>query len=189
MRRCRSVAAAALLLGLGPACTNFHSVEDGRFYRSGQMHEIQLRRWIEEHRLRTVVRLRGRGPGDASYEASSAPAKEAGIAFVQIPMSANEYPSREQLLALWDLFEHGEYPMLVHCRGGADRSGLASALYLLQRTGDLELARAQLAFFPYLHLGWGRTGRLPEVLDRYAPYHGRMSFPDWVREVYEPRAP
>ena len=38
-------------------------------------------------------------------------------------------PTREALLELWDTFENGEYPMLVHCKAGADRTGGAVAIW------------------------------------------------------------
>ncbi len=54
----------------------------------------------------------------------------------------------------------------------------------LRFTTDLAAARAQLAFVPYGHVAWSATGAMDEVLDRYAPYHGRMEFPAWVVDVY-----
>src|SRR5690606_10865114 len=73
--------------------------------------------------------------------------------------------------------------MLVHCKAGADRTSLASAIYVLQRTGNLELARGQIALLPYFHVGCD-TWRLGAVLDLYEPFHGEVPFPEWVREHY-----
>ena len=41
-----------------------------------------------------------------------------------------------ELLVLLDLFEHCRYPLLIHCKSGSDRTGLASALYLMSRRGE-----------------------------------------------------
>src|SRR5690606_7068908 len=94
--------------------------------------------------------------------------------------------SPETLLALWHAAARAPRPLLVHCRAGVDRPGLASALIVLHDTGDLERARGQLALLPYGHLGAFGTEKMGEVLDAYAPHHGTLSFPDWVTTVYAP---
>lgn len=175
--------ALALLLTALPACVNFHAVEEQQVYRSSQPDEDQLARWIDRYGLRTVVCLRGNGDGAGN---SRRPAQAADIAFVQIPMSAMRPPSAATLLLLWRTFEHAEYPLLLHCRAGADRSGLASALYVLWRTGDLDAARRELALLPYGHVGMFGTQAMGEVLDAYAPFHGQLPFPVWVEQRWRP---
>lgn len=168
-----------LLLTLG-ACTGFHEVRPGVF-RSPQTGEERLTRRIEQHGIQSVLCLRG--PGDSS-EASARAALGTGIAFYQVPMSATRLPPPGTLLALWDVAANAPRPLLVHCRAGVDRTGLASALIVLHDTGDLAAAQAQLAFVPYGHLAWSATGALDRVLQRYAPHHGTLSFPEWVQRVY-----
>ena len=163
------------------SCTNFHVVEEGRFYRSGQMSAEQFREAIEKHGIRTVVRLRG---GGDSFAMTYQPVVEGGIDFVHLPLSARRFPTRTELLRLWEIFETVKYPVLVHCRAGADRTGLASTVYMLQRTGDFDEAMGQLAFLPYWHLGWFATDCIDEVFAMYEPFHGDLSFPDWVRTEY-----
>lgn len=74
--------------------------------------------------------------------------------------------------------------MLVHCESGVDRSGLASGLYLLWRTDDLDRAEEQLDFLPYWHTGWFGSYKLDRVFEMYRPFHGRLSFPEWVEKEY-----
>lgn len=176
MRRLLSIAGCLALA----ACTGFHAVRDGEIYRCPQPGEDDLARWIERYDIRTVVCLRG--DGDAS-----APSRRAAAVLAQfesVPMSATRAPQPGTLLRLWDLFDHAERPILLHCRAGVDRTGLASALAVLHDTGDLAQARSQLALVPYGHLGMFGTQAMDEVLDAYAPHHGTMSFPDWVKDVY-----
>ncbi len=167
---------AALLFS---ACTGFHEVRPGVF-RSPQCGEDRLARRIEAHGIKTVVCLR---TGEGA-EASARATEGVGATFWRVPMSATRSPRPETLLELWRIAEHAERPLLVHCRAGADRTGLACALVVLHDTGDLAQAKAQLALMPYGHTGWHGTSRLDEVLERYGEHQDKLSFPAWVREVY-----
>ncbi|MHC4514167.1 MAG: fused DSP-PTPase phosphatase/NAD kinase-like protein [Planctomycetota bacterium] len=171
----------ALLLA---GCSNFHVVEDGRFYRSAQPTQAQLECWIYELRLKTVVSLRGGSPGAPHLEATRRAAENKGIRFVHHKLRARRYPTKEELLGLWKIFAEGDYPMLIHCESGVDRSGLASGVYLLWRTDDLDQAEEQLDFFPYWHTGWFGAYKLDRVFEMYRPFHGKLSFPDWVKTEY-----
>ncbi len=177
---------ASLVLGAAvlPACTNFHTVESGRYYRSGQPTAHHLHLWIEKYGIKTVLRLNGGRPGDLDYEASYQPTVEAGIAFIHVPMSAQRYTSKEKLLRLWEIFETAEYPILVHCHAGADRTSLASVIYKLQRGRSYDEAIGQMAFIPYMHLGWGNMDKMDTMFEMFSEHADRMSFPDWVRNVY-----
>jgi protein tyrosine phosphatase (PTP) superfamily phosphohydrolase (DUF442 family) len=175
----RSLLLLSLLLPLA-ACTGFAEVRPGVF-RSPQPGEDQLHRRIQSHGIRTVVCLRGDGEPSA---ASARAALAGGAAFVQVRMSATRPPKPATLLQLWQLAATAERPLLLHCRAGVDRTGLASALVVLHDTGDLAAARSQLALLPYGHVGAFGTQAMDEVLDAYEPYLGRMTFPDWVRELY-----
>lgn len=167
------------------SCGNFHVVDPGHYYRCGQLSADGFRDVIEDYGVRTVIRLRGGTPGTDGFEATHTPAKEAGAAFVHIPMTARAMPPKAVLVNLWEAFETAERPILVHCKAGADRTGLASAIYVLHQTGDLRAAREQLHVFPYLHAGWGSTEAMDRVLDMYAPYAAALDFGSWAREVYE----
>lgn len=170
---------ALLLVAAGAGCTNFHVVEPGRAYRSAQPCADDLRSWIDAYGIRTIVQVRG--GSDAEIAAL---VEQEGVHVVRVPLSARAFPSAEQLVALWDAFAAAEEPLLIHCRAGADRTGLASAIYVLQRTDDLDEARAQLALL-YGHTGYG-TSRLDRVLDMYGRWHGRMDFRRWATTLYHP---
>lgn len=168
-----------LLVG---ACTGFREVRPG-VYRSPQPSDDQIDRRIQDHGIRTIVCLRTLAPESAaSARAEALP----GITFWNVPMSATRLPRPATLLELWRVAEQAPRPMLLHCRAGVDRAGLASAIVVLHDTGDLAAARSQLALLPYGHLAMFGTQAMGEVLDRYAPFHGRLPFPDWVTQVYAP---
>ncbi|MEZ5966331.1 MAG: tyrosine-protein phosphatase [Planctomycetota bacterium] len=174
--------ATALLAFLTVGCSNFHVVEADRVFRAAQPRAADLREWVDEHGIRTVVRLRGAEPDPELADVI----EQADLQVVALPLSARVYPSAAQLVTLWDTFATAEYPLLIHCKAGADRTGLAAAVYVLQRTGDLDRARGELALI-YGHTGWG-TSRLDRVFEMYARWYGRMDFRRWASTLYHPPA-
>ncbi len=176
--------ALAIVCCVAVGCANIHSVDGGRLVRCAQLDADDYAELIEEYGIRTVVRLRGGKPGDEGFDATRLPTEAAGATFVHLPTSATRMPERDYLVNIWRTIQTAEYPMLVHCKAGADRTGLASALYVLHRTGDLRLAKEQLHTFPYLHMGWGRTDAMDQVLEQYEPYAGVLDFGDWAATIY-----
>jgi protein tyrosine/serine phosphatase len=170
------------LLITAASCTGFRAVRPDVF-RSPQPLEDALSRTIASHELKTVVCLRGYGQSSAGSERA---ALAADIEFWNIPMSATREPTPETLLALWRVAAAAPRPILLHCRAGVDRTGLASAIVVLHDTGDLSAARSQLALIPNGHLGMFGTQAMDEVLDAYEGHMASLSFPDWVRRVYAP---
>jgi protein tyrosine/serine phosphatase len=117
---------------------NFGTVEPGRIYRSAQPSPLLLR-WLVsgEPGLRTLVNLRGETPG---FE--SAFAARHGLRLFSFDFSASTPPSEaevQRLLAV--LQDPANYPLLIHCRNGVDRTGFGVALYRL-RAQRWELERA-----------------------------------------------
>jgi protein tyrosine/serine phosphatase len=81
-------------------------------------------------------------------------------------------------------------PMLVHCKSGADRTGLAVTLYLHVIRGEpLEQARRALSW-RYAHLSFGQAGVVHRMLDAYAADRAAtgIGFEDWVATRYDPAA-
>lgn len=168
-------------LCLLPACTGLREFAPGA-WRSPQPGEDQLARRIDHLQLRTVVSLRGDGEGTAATRRAT---ENSGATFRNVPMSATRAPAPETLLDLWTVAAEAERPLLLHCRAGADRTGLASAIVVLHDTGDLDAARGELTVL-HGHLAFTATGAMDEVLDAYAPHAGKLTFPEWVVQVYTP---
>jgi protein tyrosine phosphatase (PTP) superfamily phosphohydrolase (DUF442 family) len=172
---------------------NFGVVEPGRVYRSAQPGE-GLEETIRAHRLATVLNLRGGSRADAFYANEVRVTQQAGVDFYDFPMSAVRRPTREELLTLLDLFPRCRYPLLIHCKSGADRTGLASALYLMCMKG-LDPAEARGAFsLNYGHVPLAGTQRLHDPLDEYERWlserkltHSAERFRAWVANDYQSR--
>ena len=92
------------------------------------------------------------------------------MAFYDLPLAATRRPTRRELLFLIDLLDRCPYPLLIHCKSGADRTGLASALYLMvKRNQPPELAENALAL-EFGHVPFLGTEHLHEPLHEYAAW-------------------
>ncbi len=167
--------------------TNFYPVAPG-VWRSNQPHHARLARWKAEG-IRTIVNLRGSAPRPPQlFEEESCAALD--LTLVSISMSARKAAPRAEYLKLFEVFDTAERPMVVHCKSGADRTGIVSALYLMDQTGaTLDVARQHLRFWPYLHLRRTDTGILDHILDlyeRHCAQVGPMLIREWFETEYDP---
>jgi protein tyrosine/serine phosphatase len=124
---------------------NFHEVLPGRYYRSAQLSATTLATDIEKYHIKTIINLRGAKPGTRWYDDELAVAEAYGVTHVDFPMSASKRLTPEESYALVAALRAAQGPLLVHCKSGADRTGLASVMYLQQVAGvDEETAEWQL---------------------------------------------
>jgi protein tyrosine/serine phosphatase len=133
---------------------NFHAVEEARLYRSAQLSGDALDHAIQKYGIRSIINLRGGSIRDAWYADEQRRSAEFGVLHFDLPLSAEEEPTAAQMTQLISLLETAPQPILVHCKSGADRSGLAAALfeYLVMRKGEAEAA-GQLSFY-FGHFPW-----------------------------------
>lgn len=135
--------------------------------------------------IRTVLNLRN-DVNKAPCLLARERVEDAGMRYISYPMATRRAPTRDQLLGLIELFPMLEQPVLMHCKSGADRTGLAAAIWLLHQEGaSLAEARKELGL-RYLHFKESETGVLDAVLDQFAPFEGTVDFADWVAASYDP---
>ncbi|OFZ29045.1 MAG: hypothetical protein A2622_13210 [Bdellovibrionales bacterium RIFCSPHIGHO2_01_FULL_40_29] len=131
---------------------NFAVVDEGKLYRSAQLTTEELADTIKKYGIKTVISLRGYPLQTRFYEQQDVALTRMKTDFVAIDMSDLYYPDEENLRRIFQVFEKGPFPILIHCRVGADRTGMVAALY--QRAymnKSLEEALEQLTF-KYWHV-------------------------------------
>ena len=129
----------------------------------------------------SVLSLRGSTSPPSRIEAAAC--AELGLAFRPIAMRAHALPSKEALLDLINTLRTSSKPLVIHCKSGSDRTGLAATLYLhVIKAVPLGEARGQLAL-RYIHNPWGKAAIVNRLLDAYAAQ--AKPFEDWVRDDYD----
>ncbi len=108
---------------------NFAVVEDGKLYRSAQLTTQELEDAIRQYHIKTVISLRGSPSETSYYERESDTLARLQIKFVPVPLSDDYYPDENELKLILNEFNEGQYPMLIHCRVGADRTGMIAAIF------------------------------------------------------------
>src|SRR5215813_12572154 len=88
------VAACVLYVAWNQATFNFSEVERGWLYRSGQMPALALARTIRDHKIKTVLNLRGPNPRDTWYTAEREATLASGATQIDIALSSCLWVSR-----------------------------------------------------------------------------------------------
>lgn len=137
--------------------------------------------------IRTIVNFRGINEFGSNL-LSAESCEKYGINLVYFRALSRAAPKKEMLHEAVKLFDSLEYPALFHCKSGADRAGLMSALYLLiHLKRPVEEAKKELSW-KFGHFRSAKTGILDYFLDSYAASHRRtgIEFMDWVDLEYDP---
>ena len=163
---------------------NFHQVAPG-MYRSNQPGPSRVRAAADQG-IRTIINLRG-PRSDGGWQLEAEACAKAGITFFFLWARSRGAPDLAMLFATRELFAEAELPAMMHCKSGADRAGLMSALYLLVVEGrPAREAAGQLAW-KYGHVKQAKTGLLDAFFEAYIPYEDQgMAFYDWVDSIYDP---
>ncbi|MDO5641804.1 MAG: tyrosine-protein phosphatase [Paracoccus sp. (in: a-proteobacteria)] len=119
---------------------NFHEVSTGQVYRAAQMDGQKLVRWQRQHGIASVLNLRGQNDGADWYETEKAVTDRLGITHINFRMSASRELTADEARELIRIMRDAPKPLLIHCMAGADRTGLAAALYVAGIDGGSESA-------------------------------------------------
>lgn len=120
---------------------NFHKV-DKDVYRSAQLFSHNLPYYIEKHKIKSILNLRKvrKAKNKSWYLDEVSIAKELDVVRYDYPIGDREEASMEEMDKIVQIIKDAPKPLLIHCKAGADRTSLASALYLhaLKHEDDAE---------------------------------------------------
>lgn len=190
-------AAAVLLLAPGPVHRfffdeNLIEVVPGGIYRSAQPSGPEMDELIERLGLRSVLNLRGERGGSAWLAEERAVTAARGVEHHTVRLGAKRMPPAPRLREIVEILDTAPRPLLFHCEGGVERSGLVGAVAVLLDGGDLAGARDQFAYAKGF-VPWISRSELPQVLDDYEAWlaagrrtHTPAAFRAWVAGEYHP---
>jgi protein tyrosine phosphatase (PTP) superfamily phosphohydrolase (DUF442 family) len=171
--------------------SNFHTVVAGRCYRCAQPSADDVRMLARTLGIRSIVNLRGFDE-KPWYGEERAAAEKLGLTFADAGIWASSPPTPEEFLNVVRAVDESPEPILIHCQSGSDRSGLASAIFLLLKTdATVEQAWRQLSL-RYGHNPWGSAACQDRILASYAAWlaqqgltHEPDRFRRWARTAYK----
>jgi protein tyrosine/serine phosphatase len=132
----------------------FGVVEKGRVYRSGQPLFDQLSNLRHDYGVKSILILHASMQDSIAQELLEARANN--LMALQVPISDHEFPSDENLVAILKFLKEAPKPVLIHCRAGADRTGLVSAIYRHLFMGqDFREAKSEMLSIRWGHLWFG----------------------------------
>lgn len=183
------VSLALLVLGLMWYCGlldgNLREVSKGKVYRSAQLKPAAFKEAIESRGIKSVINLRGDRKSEAWYKDELALCEAQKVEHVDINIGLGELPRPEVLQSLVTTLEAGPYPMLLHCRSGADRSALGAAFYMhiVEKKPLEDAVNAQLTW-RYGHVAIGKAKSIDDFFELFRTTAGGQGLKEWLYSTY-----
>lgn len=153
-------------------------------HRSKEPTPEDVVRWQTERKVRTILSLNGALDDERSWTPPAVPGEprppaqkvrlgafitSRGLDHPFVGMSASRAPSDDELVAVFRvLLDDARRPILFHCKGGSDRTGVISALYAIEFLGTPK-AEAKAEMRKHLWLADGGTEIQGAYVDLYQP--------------------
>lgn len=164
--------------------TNVAEIDNGVF-RSNHPTTGRLRRF-KRAGGKTVLSLRNVQVW-APVELEKDTCRKLGLDYHFVAMTTTELPDSQLVCDLVEKMENLPRPLLMHCKSGADRTGLASGIYLMAFKGVSPRVAARQLTWKHAHLWFSKKGKLRKFFEMYQPaYDAGQDFMDWVRNDYDP---
>src|SRR3989339_1055095 len=150
---------------------NFDAITPGEAYRSAQLDRDELEHYIKKYKIKSILSLRhDTDNGNAGwYKEEVKVSAENGITHYSVPISQKQEPEARNVAEIIRVFNSAPRPILIHCKAGADRTGLAAAMWKVSVDKEPKTeARKQLSIL-FFHLPIGRTAAMDRFFEKWSP--------------------
>lgn len=163
--------------------SNFQTVIPEKVYRCNHPTPSRLTALTKKYHLKTVINLRGKR-NCGSDALSRHACQKLQLKQYDLPFESRGAPHIDRILNFAKIYKTLEFPLLIHCKSGADRAGLVSTLILLFENYDIHQAIKQLSW-KYGHFKYSKTGILDAFFLQYIQQtNGKIKFLDWLQSTY-----
>jgi len=130
---------------------NFHQVAPG-VYRSAQLYYYNFPKFYKKYHFKTILNLRGKHTDKKWWIYENNFCKEHNITLINFGISDKQIQSIQKMKQIIKIIKNTKKPVLIHCKAGADRTGLATALYLysIKDKNYSDMISLKYGHFPYL---------------------------------------
>jgi protein tyrosine/serine phosphatase len=169
-------AAAALIVFLGATYLlymeeqgNFHPITDREAYRSAILDRDELEHYIKKYEIKSIVNLLGDHPNEPWYREEIEISVDYNLEHYDLSLPATRKPTDEEVWKLRAIFKSAPRPVLIHCKAGADRSGLAAAMWKVIVDKEPKLKAVKELSIWYGHIPIGKTIAMGQFFKNWNP--------------------
>jgi undecaprenyl-diphosphatase len=148
---------------------NFYAITPGSAYRSAQLDRDELEHYIKKHRIKSILNLRNDSAGSSWYAEETKISAEHQLAYYSVPLSAKSEPSEKSVANLLKVFNSAPRPILIHCRAGADRTGLVAAMWKAYVDKEPKEQAGKQLSIRFFHFPIGRAASLDRFFEKWQP--------------------
>lgn len=145
---------------------NFHTVSDKVLYRSAQLDTDELYHFLKKYKIKSILNLRGARKSNHSkwYDDEKEISQKLGITHQDYRISATKILSVEKIDEILKIMDKLPKPILIHCQGGSDRSGLIAAAWEYAIDGKSAKEAYKQLNIKYFHLPF--LGNKTKAMDK-----------------------
>jgi len=130
---------------------NFHKV-DRDVYRSAQLFSFNMPYYIEKYNIHSILNLRGVKSSKKWYRDELNISKEYNVIHYDYKLKSRKIVTMQEIQDIINIIKEAPKPILIHCKAGADRTSLVTALYLYEVKHDKNAYKAISLL--YGHFPW-----------------------------------
>ena len=143
------------------ATENWGTLENNLIFRSKKLNSSQLQERVTQHKIKSILCLA------ECTDLEKKISRELGLRYFDLSMNIPEI-ELDDLHHVVKVLKKAPKPLLIHCRQGADRTGMAAALYFYSiKNQSMDVSIKKGLRLRYGHLGKFWTPRIYEVLREY----------------------
>jgi len=148
---------------------NFHAITPGEAYRSAELDRDELEYYIAKYHIKSILNLRGQKPSAPHYREEIKVCQKLSVAHYDLRLPADRKPANHKIDQLIALLKTAPRPVLIHCKAGADRTGLAAALWKVIIDKEPKACAKKQLSIRFGHIPFGPTTNMDKFFAQWRP--------------------